>query len=608
VTPALPTFGRYPALGVLGIGGMGTVYLSRHPELDCDLAIKTLGGDARQTGRQRQRFEREIRALRQLRHPNLVEIVDAGEERGVPWFAMRRIEGGNLEDRLHEQGLLSVDEVIELGVQLCEGLGLAHDQGILHRDLKPANVLCAADGRYVITDFGLTKDVSIEASVRLTATGALQGTPGYWAPEQALGQGKEATARTDVYGAGAVLYAALTGSAPIVAGSLVEFFLATQDNPPTPPSELAPVPAWLEEVILRCLEKAPQDRFASLSALSQALCAGRGSGKTLALRARAALGVLVAATVVLGLVGVSAWWAQREGTRDGSSSDPSSGDLVAPAADPAEWFLRLPPEERPALPLPKGVGFGAAPGEYVNAADESVLVWVAAGSFQMGSESGGDSEKPAHRVTFRQGYFIGKYEVSWRQYRAFCKARGRGVANNEIVNRGKFRAGPDHPVFNVTWMDAVAYCAWAKLRLPSEAEWEYAARGSDGREYPWGNEEPDGSRLNVAGQEAPTRREAWSDPHSYTAPVVAYPKGVSPFGCLNMAGNVSEWVQDAFALSYEDAPNDGSAYESAGAAGRVSRGGSWYYAAKSCRAANRHSSGPGNFRHGRGFRPAKSWR
>ncbi|MBL4849622.1 MAG: serine/threonine protein kinase [Planctomycetes bacterium] len=270
VSSPRPQFGPYTTLGVLGQGGMGTVYLARHPDLGDEVAIKTLVQGRGATDVQRKRFQREVRALGQLQHPGLVEVLDAGEENGVPWFAMRRVAGGSLEERLR-RGPLSVAEVIELGIQLCDALSVAHGQGILHRDLKPDNVLCTPEGRYVVTDFGLTKDIASAESVRLSQTGALQGTPGYWAPEQAGGRGKEATFATDVYGVGATLYAALTGIPPITGESMFELSIATLERAPVPPSTLATVPARLERVVLRCLAKSPEDRFASMDLLAEAL-------------------------------------------------------------------------------------------------------------------------------------------------------------------------------------------------------------------------------------------------------------------------------------------------------------------------------------------------
>ncbi|MBL4845982.1 MAG: serine/threonine protein kinase [Planctomycetes bacterium] len=158
--PALPQIGRYSTLDVLGRGGMGVVYLARHPDLGYELAIKVLLKGRSATPAQRKRFQREIRALKQLKHRGLVEILDVGVHQGAPWFAMRRVVGESLEERLRVRGPLSNEEALELGVQLCGALNAAHAIGILHRDLKPDNVLCAPESRYVLTDFGLTKELS----------------------------------------------------------------------------------------------------------------------------------------------------------------------------------------------------------------------------------------------------------------------------------------------------------------------------------------------------------------------------------------------------------------------------------------------------------------
>lgn len=252
-------FGNYPVLGVLGEGGMGTVYLSRHPRLGFEVAIKTLLRGSLRPERH-ERFRREIQALSRLEHPGLVEVFDTGEEEGTHWYAMRRVAGGTLEDRLRT-GPLEPWDCVELGLQLSEAVQHAHEHRVLHRDLKPDNVLVGPNRRYVVTDFGLTKDLDATASQRLSKSGAIQGTPGFWAPEQAAGRGHEASPATDVYGIGAVVYAALTARAPISGDSLIEVMIATQDHAPVPPSRLAAdLPPGLEDLVLRCLAKEPAER------------------------------------------------------------------------------------------------------------------------------------------------------------------------------------------------------------------------------------------------------------------------------------------------------------------------------------------------------------
>ncbi|MBL4847024.1 MAG: SUMF1/EgtB/PvdO family nonheme iron enzyme [Planctomycetes bacterium] len=272
--------------------------------------------------------------------------------------------------------------------------------------------------------------------------------------------------------------------------------------------------------------------------------------------------------------------------------------------------------------MPSEVTFGTKPREYVNRRDGSVLIWVSAGSFAMGSETGSENETPVRVVTFGEGYFLGKHEVTWRQYEAFCRASGRGLPTRIVDMRQaggiRFVAENEHPVFNVSWDDAVAYCDWARLRLPSEAEWEFAARGPKSTTWPWGEDAPGGALLNLADQSADwdwparaktqygLRKAEFRDGFSYTASVGSYPEGASPFGCLDLAGNVQEWVQDAYRPSYEGAPRDGRPVDSAGASKRVFRGGCWSYNASNCRSALRNGNSPGNRGDNLGFRPARS--
>ncbi len=233
---------------------------------------------------------------------------------------------------------------------------------------------------------------------------------------------------------------------------------------------------------------------------------------------------------------------------------------------PPPWYLELPPERRPQRDVLLGVRFGSAQGEYVNEKEGSVLVYVAPATFPMGSGS------DRRRVQLTHGYFLGKYEVSWAQFRRYCAETKARVPSNVFFGTpaGAVAAADDHPVFRVDWREAAEFCAWAGMRLPTEAEWELGAAGRTGHVYPWGSHEPNGSLLNLADESTGKIyfvTEPWNDGFPLTAPVNAFPAGASPSGCLNMAGNVAEWVADRWS-QYPDrkdrrdptGPDSGHAY------------------------------------------------
>jgi hypothetical protein len=258
--------GKYELLGEVARGGQGVVHRALDPDSGREVAVKTLISGTDEA--QRRRFLREVDALSRLRHPGVVTIFDAGEERGQLWYSMPLLEGQSLE-KLVEREALGVEEVIRVGRELCAALGALHEGGCIHRDVKPANVLLC-EGRPVLVDFGLTKDLEVEETLALSRTGAVLGTPGYLSPEQAAG--KPAGIPTDIYGLGATLYAALTGRPPIDGSSFLEVVVATRERAPDLPSSLRDdVPGALEDVILRCLAKEPGDRYPDMASLLQAL-------------------------------------------------------------------------------------------------------------------------------------------------------------------------------------------------------------------------------------------------------------------------------------------------------------------------------------------------
>jgi tetratricopeptide (TPR) repeat protein len=245
-------------------GGAGVVYQARAPDgrlVAVKLLSRTLSTAARK------RFEREVAALSRLEHPNLVGILEASAESGVPYMVLEWVPGDSVQAHLNRHGTFEPARALELTLTLARALCYVHEQGLLHRDLKPDNVLVAHDGEPRLADFGLVKDTESALS-QLTQTGALQGTPGFWAPEQAAGEiGRQGPA-TDIYGLGATLYAMLTGVPPAQGASLNEILTATLEQAPAKPSSLNPaVSRQLDAICLRCLRKEPDDRYASAAEL-----------------------------------------------------------------------------------------------------------------------------------------------------------------------------------------------------------------------------------------------------------------------------------------------------------------------------------------------------
>lgn len=238
--------------------------------------------------------------------------------------------------------------------------------------------------------------------------------------------------------------------------------------------------------------------------------------------------------------------------------------------------------------------------EYKNEKDGSVLIYIPAGEFTMGSNDN-DDEKPIHKV-YLDAYYMDKYEVTVGQFREFCNATGRSMPDQPSWNRPAVDSFQDEvakyeawlknhcPVVGVFWEDASAYASWAGKRLPTEAEWEKAARGTDGRKYPWGNKW-NGSYCNHGSGLSPDS----TDGYEYTAPVGCFPQGTSLYGVMDMAGNVWEWCADWYYKDYyQNSPSRNPTGPSFGLR-RVVRGGSWYDTQNLCRAANRLVNGPQGF-------------
>lgn len=271
--------GDYQLETELGRGGMGVVYRARQLSLERTVALKMIPNAAFASPEDLARLRAEALAAARLSHPNIVPVYEVGEHNGHPWFSMQYIEGVTLSARL-TSGPLPLREAVTLLLPIIEAIGAAHRAGVLHRDLKPSNILISAEGVPFVTDFGLAKRVRVAddtavserhltETASLTQTGSVIGTPSWMSPEQAAGQTESIDVATDVYSLGAVLYAALTGRPPFQAASALETLRMVMEQDPPAIRLLNPAVDWdLEMVVMKCLQKPRDLRYASAAALA----------------------------------------------------------------------------------------------------------------------------------------------------------------------------------------------------------------------------------------------------------------------------------------------------------------------------------------------------
>ena len=315
--PSGTQIGPYCLLGFLRAGGMGEVYKARDTRLDRFVAIKflprVLAGDTTALGR----FRREARAASALNHPHICTVHDIGDFQGRPFFVMELLEGRSVEERIGDKPI-PISELVDVAIQACDALRSAHAKGIIHRDIKPGNIFLSINGQIKILDFGLAKLVEESHSTTVTTTetevipittrtrpGRLMGTPAYLSPEQA--RSEEVDARTDIFSLGLVLYEMATGRPTFrgrTSGELIEAIL--HETPPEPSTLNSTVPARLEHIILRTLEKDRRARYQSaqelLSDLKEFQRAKQRRAVWTARAAVAAAALAVGAVVVIGLL------------------------------------------------------------------------------------------------------------------------------------------------------------------------------------------------------------------------------------------------------------------------------------------------------------------
>jgi formylglycine-generating enzyme required for sulfatase activity len=600
---------RYRIIRLLSQGGFGAVYQAWDSNLGRQVAIK----ENLHTGEQSQRqFIQEAQLLAGLSHPNLPRVTDYFLIPGVgQYLVMDFIEGQDLKELLARQaGALPEAQVLAWIDQVCQALDYLHRQNppIIHRDIKPANIRITPLGQVMLVDFGIAK---LFDAGRGTTAGARAVTPGY-SPIEQYGIGKT-DPRSDLYALGATLYTLLSGQEPVESVQRVTgdtLIPAQRLNPALSANSL--------QVLDRALQMNPAMRYQSAAELRAglhgSLPAAQAGGLPrrwpgLAAAIAGGLGILCFVLVFGMALRWQPWKAPATEPGQALAASPAAAASATPitaAALPIATPSRTP---APALSLQPGALYHAP-------SDGATLVYIPAGQFWMGAEEYEAGPRfdqlPKHAVTLA-GYWIDQTEVTNRQYE-MCVSAGACLppAKDHSSTRKLYFGNPDYkdyPVVWVSWNDAAQYCQWAGRRLPSEAEWERAARGDSGKLlFPWGSSAPDGSQANLcdanctlAGQNA-----AIDDGYSDTSPAGFFPTGASPFGVLEMAGNVWEWVQDYYDARYYAASPAANPPGPLQGDQRVLRGGSFENQAQDLHAANRFFFDPQAATSSFGFRCAAS--
>jgi len=531
---------RYRVDKRIGEGGFGAVYRAWDTRLDTPCAIKESFDTSDEATRQ---FAHEASILANLRNPHLPRVTDYFDLHGKGlYLVMDFIEGEDLWTKVVNHGKgLPEEEVINWIKQVCEALAYLHGHHppVIHRDIKPQNIIVTGENNAVLVDFGLSKIYETEKSTTMGARGL---TPGFSPPEQ-YGQGTT-DQRSDIYALGATIYALITAHVPYESIDRM-----TRNHLLENPRKFQPgITRELVQAIAKALKINPDSRYQSIQEFhaEMEVCSDSAGFQQ---------------------------YPPRLPVKEKSPTEEArvSGDelQIEVTAGVQMTFVRV----------PAGVFLmGSTEDDELASEDEKPSGWISVPGppeYTKYDELTDKEDKPQHKV-YLDEYWIGKTPVTNVQYRVFEEAPGYEGPEHweeDIIPKGK----KEHPVVYVSWHDAVAFCDWLSyvssksISLPSEAEWEKAARGTDGRTYPWGEQKPDIELCNFDDQVGDTTRVG-----RYS------PQGDSPYGCVDMAGNVDEWTRSMYTKRYGD-PIYGYPYEAGDgredpdAEGiRVQRGGSFY--------------------------------
>jgi eukaryotic-like serine/threonine-protein kinase len=635
------SLGRYRILEQLGEGGMATVYRGYDTRLERDVAIKVIRVDQFSPAsleRVLARFEREAKSLARLSHPNIVKVHDFGEHEGSPYLVLEYVPGRTLKEKVGTP--MPWQQAIHLLLPVAQALAYAHEHGIIHRDVKPSNILLTEKGQPMLSDFGVAKILEGEETTFLTGTGMGIGTPEYMAPEQWTGQTVPAS---DIYALGVVVYELVTGRKPYTADTPAAILLKQATEPLPRPKGLVPdLPDAVEKVLLKALAKHPEDRYESMDLLASTVAGLFSDRGTPPRPVRVApsdldtdltIGQMAAKPApepaqknqVPFPVGSTQMGGQRKVSPRllwplvGLAGLLVLAGLVYQGSLDRTTTTESPTAVTPLIgrtpsPLPTTTVHTTTatnPPEFIDSQGMPMRV-VPAGNFLMGAppedhEAKGD-EGPQRSINL-DAFAIDQTEVSVAMYLR-CVAAGICKLNTPSSGTvpSDYYSDPvyaDYPVVDVTWLDASRYCEWIDKRLPTEAEWEKAARGAEGLIFPWGNEwDPNSLNFCDANCLGDYRDPTFDDGYADRSPAGNYPAGASPYGLLDMAGNVWEWVADWYSESYYRDPATENPPGPASGSERVVRGGGYDSRGTNVRASKRLHHLPAFYSGSLGFRCA----